>query len=186
VMATMISGAVRCTSSRLSTSTAASPVHKEIWSALAVPASRPTAWQTTNATASASVSRTRFVVPARRSVRLRRSWAISCTSVATASAGGRPGSSSTLPPSQTPFADAISAEYSSAMACSRTNWSSRSRCAPGSPLMLPIWVSKRLDLSESGDGNRTPFGLCPRSVQTEITESAPCSLRVGRTVISTS
>jgi hypothetical protein len=50
-------------------------------SAAEVPFSSPMAWQTTKATASASVSRTVLVVSVRRSPRCSISWPISCTSV---------------------------------------------------------------------------------------------------------
>jgi len=72
VMAAMISVARRRTSSKLSSGTAASPFHKEAQSALAVPVSIPMAWQTTNRTASASVSWMLSVALAWRRARSRR------------------------------------------------------------------------------------------------------------------
>ena len=96
------------------------------------------AWQTTNATASASVSRLRFEVLLRRSSRCIISCASSCASVANSSAGDCPGSSVILPPAEVPRAGAMSSEYSRAMPCSATNFARRSRYSRGSPLTLPI------------------------------------------------
>ena len=70
---------------------------------------------TTNATASASVSRMRFDVLARRSSRCIISCATSCARVANSSAGDWPGSNVILPPDDVPRAGAISSEYSNAM-----------------------------------------------------------------------
>ena len=67
----------------------------------------PTDWQTTKATASASVSRTCLVVSVRRSPRWSISWAISCTSVENSSAGCIPERSVIFPPCERPFAGAM-------------------------------------------------------------------------------
>ena len=57
----------------------------------------PTDWQTTNATASASVSRTCLVVSVRRSPRCNISWAISCDKRGKFLGGLHPGKQRDLP-----------------------------------------------------------------------------------------
>ena len=74
------------------------------------PFSSPTDWQTTKATASASVSRTCLVVRVRRSPRCSISWPISCTSVENSSAGCIPESSVIFPPCEKPLAGPIFSE----------------------------------------------------------------------------
>src|ERR1700751_3795453 len=65
---------------------------------LADPVFRPTAWQTTNAVASASVSRTCLFVPALRSPRCRSSCASPCAMVENSSAADWPGRIAMRPP----------------------------------------------------------------------------------------